>query len=150
MGWQLDFVKFHRYLKDKFRVKKAFLFIGYLEKNQKLYQKLNTAGYILIFKPTITYRSKGRKTIKGNVDAELVLQAMIEFQNYDQALIVSGDGDFHCLIEYLSQEKKMLGVLIPNKKMYSALLRNVSAKKYFLTQKLEKKLKKKRGSNLWT
>jgi uncharacterized LabA/DUF88 family protein len=36
--------------------------------------------------------------IRGNDDAELVLHAMIDIQNYEKAVIVSGDGDFHCLI----------------------------------------------------
>ena len=42
--------------------------------------------------------------------------------NYDQAVIASGDGDFHCLIEYLAQQGKLLKIIVPNKK-YSSLLR---------------------------
>ncbi|MGZ5497785.1 MAG: NYN domain-containing protein, partial [Candidatus Aminicenantales bacterium] len=61
--------------------------------------------------------------IKGNVDAELVLHTMIEFPNYDKALIVSGDGDFHCLVEYLLKEDKLLKLLIPNRHKYSSLFR---------------------------
>ena len=33
-------------------------------------------------------------TVKGNVDAELVLHTMIEYKHFDKAIIVSGDGDF--------------------------------------------------------
>jgi len=51
-GWKLDFKKFRRYLKDKFRVEKAFLFIGYIKKNEKLYRFLKQSGYQLVFKPT--------------------------------------------------------------------------------------------------
>ena len=32
-GWKLDFRKFRQYLTDKFRVAKAFLFIGYISQN---------------------------------------------------------------------------------------------------------------------
>ena len=46
-------------------------------------------------------KDKEKPLIKGNVDAELVLYAMKELPNYEQAIIVSGDGDFFSLAEYL-------------------------------------------------
>ena len=81
-GWKLDFKRFRKYLEDKYRVSKAFLFIGYMPTQQSLYTALQEYGYVLVFKPTLTL-AEGR--VKGNVDAELVLHAMIEFPNYDQA-----------------------------------------------------------------
>lgn len=47
------------------------------------------------------YLGDGKR--KGNVDAELVLQAMIEYPNYERAIIVTGDGDFGCLVRYLNR-----------------------------------------------
>lgn len=120
-GWKLDFFRFRVFLKEKYKVDKAFLFIGYIPDNASLYAKLKKDDYVLIFKPVLERRKKSVK-IKGNVDAELVLHSMIEFPNYDKAIIVSGDGDFYCLIEYLDRENKLLKVLVPNKK-YSSLLR---------------------------
>jgi uncharacterized LabA/DUF88 family protein len=127
-GWQLDFNRFRIYLKDKYKVTKAFLFIGFLPDNQKLYTYLQKAGYILIFKPILEVKaSRGRREIKikGNVDAELVLHTMIEYKNFSKAVIASGDGDFYCLIEYLADNKKLGKVIVPNKK-YSSLLRKYS------------------------
>lgn len=121
VGWELDFKKFRIYLNDKYHVKKAFLFIGYVSTNESLYTKLQKFGYILIFKPTLDITSKGRRVIKGNVDAELVLHTMIEIHNFDKAIIVSGDGDFHCLVEYLDSMSKLGGLLVPNKKFSSLL-----------------------------
>lgn len=80
-------------------------------------------GYTVVFKPTLEYKKDGRLRTKGNVDAELVLHTMIQYSNYDKAVIVSGDGDFHCLIEYLVEQEKLARVLIPNRNKYSALLR---------------------------
>ena len=68
------------------------------------------------------YRDGKKIKIKGNVDADLVLHAMIQFSNYEKAVIVSGDGDFYCLIEYLVSRNKLLKIIVPNKK-YSSLLR---------------------------
>jgi uncharacterized LabA/DUF88 family protein len=117
-GWVLDFSRFRRYLKDKYNISKVFLFIGYIPQNQTLYTKLQEDGYILVFKPTLTLPD-GK--VKGNIDAELVLHAMIEFNSYDKALIVTGDGDFFCLVDYLRKQNKLLKLMIPNKRKYSSL-----------------------------
>lgn len=123
-GWKLDFEKFRVYLKDKYKVEKAFLFIGYIPDNQKLYTYLQKAGYIVIFKPVL--ENGTHKEVKGNVDAELVLHSMIEYPNYDKAIIVSGDGDFFCLVEYLEENNKLKKIIVPNKK-YSSLLRKYAS-----------------------
>lgn len=119
-GWKLDFARFRKYLEQKYRVSEAFLFIGYIEENQKLYSFLKRSGYKLVYKPTITDNT-GKA--KGNVDAELVLWSVrIEYDNYDKAVIVSGDGDFGCLIKFLVKERKLEKMLIPNQRKYSKLL----------------------------
>src|SRR5205085_1718314 len=128
-SWRLDYRRFHRYLKDKYRITKAFLFIGYIPTQQTLYTSLQQYRYILVFKPTLELKD-GK--VKGNVDAELVLHAMIEWNNYDKAVIVTGDGDFHCLIEYLKQKGKLARLLIPNQYKYSALLKRFGSDIAFL------------------
>lgn len=120
--WKLDFSRFRVYLKNKYQIEKAFLFIGYVSGNESIYTMMQKSGYIVIFKPTLEIKENGKTKIKGNVDAELVLHTMIEYKNYDKAVIVSGDGDFHCLIEHLADKHKLLRILVPNKK-YSSLLR---------------------------
>ena len=75
LGWKLDWLRFRIYLKEKLGVTKAFLFIGYIEGNNELYVHLQEAGFLCIFKPTLKYKDGHTK---GNCDAELVLQAMIE------------------------------------------------------------------------
>lgn len=122
LGWKLDYRKLRLFLKNKFFVGKAFMFIGLVANNQKLYTQLQSAGFILVFKPTIRYFENGKETVKGNVDAELVLCATaIEYKNYHKAVIVTGDGDFACLMEYLSGKGKLLKIITPTHK-YSQLL----------------------------
>lgn len=130
IGWKLDYVKFRQYLKAKYNIEKAYLFIGYIAGNQKFYAFLRNNGYTLIFKPTL-HNKEG--VIKGNCDAELVLNCMIEYENFDGAIIISGDGDFHCLIEYLCKKKKLLKVGIPNRNKHSALLRKFAAHFFFVS-----------------
>ena len=129
-GWKLDFRKFRRYLSDKYRVSKALLFIGYIKQNESLYKKLKADGYDLIFKPTVK-DNVGKP--KGNVDADLVLHAAaVEFSKYDKAVVVSGDGDFYCLHEYLKKKQKLLRIIVPNSKSESSLLRPFQKYKTFI------------------
>lgn len=122
-GWKMDYRKFRLYLKNKYNVSQAYLFIGRVSGNQNLYVALQKAGFTLVFKPTIAYVEEGKRTMKGNVDAELVLYAAAKvYSEYDKALIVSGDGDFYCLAEFLRDKNKLLHILVPNSK-HSKLLK---------------------------
>ena len=138
LGWKLDFVRFRRYLKEKYHISKALLFIGYVEGNEDLYKSFQEAGFICIFKPTLKYKDG---TTKGNCDAELVLHAMIEYKNYAKAVIITGDGDFHCLVKYLIENQKLKAILIPNQNKFSALLKLKNFRPYLkYMNNLENKL----------
>lgn len=119
LGWRLDFARFRIYLKEKYNVSRAYIFIGYLPENKPLYSPLEAMGYICIFRPTLIRHDQ---ITKGNCDAELVLQAMIDYEAYDKAILASGDGDFYCLIKYLIDNQKLEAIFIPNKYKFSALL----------------------------
>ena len=141
-GWILDFRKFRKYLQDKYNITKAFLFIGYIVENQDMYTQLQKSGYILVFKPTLTLPSG---VPKGNVDAELVLHTMIEHKHFSKALIVTGDGDFHCLVDYLYKNKKLLKLMIPNKHKFSSLYRKMMDNIVFMNNLKNKLAYRRRG-----
>ena len=124
-GWKVDFYKFRIYLEENYEVQKAFLFIGYIEGNNDLYTSLQEVGFICIFKPTLKNRDG---TIKGNVDAELVLQVMHEINNFEKAVIATGDGDFYCLVKYLRNRNKLKVLLVPDRNRYSVLLKRFAKK----------------------
>jgi len=130
-GWKLDWRKFRQYLRNKYNVNKAYLFIGQVAGNEALYAFLQESGYVLIFKPTLERQQQDKVKIKGNVDAELVLHSMIQYKNYDKAVVVTGDGDFHCLVEYLEEKGKLLKILAPTNH-YSGLLRKFNNKNYIV------------------
>jgi len=123
LGWKVDWRRFRVHLAEHYRVRRAFYFVGYIPDNQAVYTRLQNAGYTLIFKP-VMYHQDGKP--KGNVDAELVLQAMIEYPHYERAIIVTGDGDFGCLVRYLYQHDKLERVLSPNRRQCSALLKRAA------------------------
>ena len=126
LGWKLDFKKFRVYLKEKYGVEKAYLFIGYVPENQNLYRSLQEFGYVLIFKPVMR-NSDG--DVKGNVDAELVLQVMIDYNKYEKTVIISNDGDFYCLVNFLYEKGKLKRLISPNYAKCSALLKKAAREK---------------------
>ena len=133
VGWKLDWRKFRQFLSDNYGVSKAYMFIGYMQENEALYEQMHDLGYAVVLKPTVeSYKDEMGETalneenkkqvVKGNIDADLVLYAMKEAQNYNKAVIVSGDGDFYSLCEYLVGKNKLLKILTPNWQ-YSSLLK---------------------------
>jgi uncharacterized LabA/DUF88 family protein len=150
MGWKVDWRKFRRYLADKHGVTKAYMFIGYMIDNESLYEYMHELGFLVVLKPTVDVsnskeskdkaqaqaaedknngkevddkeKDKDKPSVKGNVDAELVLYAMKELAHYQQAIIVSGDGDFFSLAEYLEEQGKLACIMAPNWQ-YSSLLK---------------------------
>ncbi|MBI2577303.1 MAG: NYN domain-containing protein [Candidatus Wildermuthbacteria bacterium] len=140
LGWKLDFARFRQYLAEKYSVTTAYYFIGYVPGNQPLYSELQKAGYVLVFKPTIP---DGDGNVKGNIDADLVLQAMIDFPNYDKAIIVTSDGDFYSLVKHLYQNDKLRFIMSPYVKTCSSLLKREAKEKIVFMSNLKRKLGKK-------
>lgn len=125
LGYRIDYKKFRGWLWQKFGVTKAYLFLGLIPKRAKLYQYLQECGYILIFKETTT-NADGQ--VKGNCDAELVLKVVSDFYEhaFDGYVIITGDGDFRCLVDFLVERKTPISIGAPNKNKCSILLKRTS------------------------
>jgi len=141
MGWNLNFSRFRVYLSEKYGVGRAYYFIGYIPGNNDLYISLQLAGFILVFKPTMQLIS-GK--VKGNCDAELVLQAMADFKEYKKAVIVTSDGDFACLVDYLRTRDKLSCVLASSYGGCSHLLKQAAGNKIAFMDNLKGKLEYKK------
>lgn len=125
LGWKMDWRKFRKLLAEKYGVTKAYMFIGHMPEHEDMYMKLHDAGYLIVLKPTFDMtrpmqepdeneKPEDKKPVKGNTDAELVLWAVKEMKNYQKAVIISGDGDFYSLVEYLDEQNKLERLLTPN------------------------------------
>jgi uncharacterized LabA/DUF88 family protein len=136
VGWKMDWRKFREFLRDDYGVSKAYMFIGHMPEHEDLYEQMHEAGYLVVLKPTqdttkMLHPDKDKSkdqdadkkvAIKGNTDADMVLWTMREFPKYDKAIIVTGDGDFFSLVEYLKEQNKLGYIMTPNWQ-YSSLLR---------------------------
>jgi len=123
LGWEIDWKVFREYLGRRHNVSQAYYFIGYLMEYEPLYDDLKSYGYNLIYKPVLKLPD-GR--IKGNCDAEIVLNAMIEINNYNSAVIVTGDGDISCLVKHLRSVDKFKLVVSCRQDSCSHLLRKAA------------------------
>jgi len=135
LGWELDYVRFRNWLTDKYLVKRAYLFIGLVPKYKDLYTHLQEAGFTLVFKET-TYDGEGN--IKGNCDADLVLQAACDYyeNNFGKAIIVTSDGDYASLVKFLNEKDKIRVILSPaNEKKCSILLKRTGVPITYLNDK---------------
>lgn len=144
LGWLLDYRKFRVYLKEKYGVVRAYLFIGYIPENNDMYSSLQKSGFILKFKPVLPNKD-GLK--KGNVDADLVLQAIVDFfeNKFDKAVIVTSDGDFYSLVKYIYDRNRLKAVISPYKKTCSTLLRKTAREKIIFIDNLRNKLEYKKA-----
>ncbi|MFA7717295.1 MAG: NYN domain-containing protein [Candidatus Absconditabacterales bacterium] len=124
-GRGIDLQRFRIFLKDKFHIKEAYYFLGFIsEKEQELYSSLQKAGFIVSFREH-SAALKGKK--KGNVDVDIVFEAMkkiIEKEKFDKIVLVSGDGDYIKLVNYLIEKGLFKKILFPNKH-YSSLYRPI-------------------------
>ena len=137
LGWKIDWHRFRKYLLEKYSIQTAYLFIGYIPQNDDLYADLQKAGFVLKFKPVLP-DNDGKP--KGNVDADLVLQAMLDYDEYNKAVIISSDGDFYSLVRHLYDNKKLKFILSPYKKTCSSLLKKTAKEKIVYMDNLEKKI----------
>src|SRR3989338_3820093 len=123
LGWRLNYKRFRVWLKEKYSVTHAYIFLGLVPKYRNLYVNLQEAGFVLVFKETI-YDSEGK--IKGNCDADLVLGAVVDYfeKKFDKAVLVSSDGDYACLAKFLKNKKSLHSIISPGNKC-SFLLRKL-------------------------
>lgn len=130
-GCAIDFSKFRTYLKDKYQVTEAYYFLGYVtDEQQDLYNNLQRAGFILSFREHSS-SMMGKK--KGNVDCEIIFEVMKKLvinEEFNKIILVSGDGDYKKLVDFLIKKEKFEKILFPNKKFASSLYKKLGSE-YF-------------------
>ena len=123
LDWDLDYKKFRIALKDKYNVIKAFYFIWFKQKENWLYEKLQDAGFILVF--NLKWENlKSNK--KWNIDTNLVFNVMKKLihNNFWMVVLVSWDWDYKMMVDYLVEQKRFKKVIVPNLKYASSLYKN--------------------------
>lgn len=131
--WHVDLARFRVYLEKKYHVQKAYYYLGYVQESQqaeRLYEEIQTAGFILVFRQH-TSAMLGEK--KGNVDSDIIFSVMkrlYKHEKFDKIVLVSGDGDYKMLVDFLIEEGKLEKVLFPKQRYASSLYKSIT-RQYF-------------------
>jgi len=129
--WEIDLARFRIYLDKKYHVGAAYYFLGWInDKNEDLYENIQQAGFVLVFRQHNSAMA-GKK--KGNVDSDIIFQIMKKLYKrevFDKILLVSGDGDYKMLVDFLIEENKFERILFPNKKFASSLYKSLGSEMF--------------------
>ncbi len=149
--WDIDLARFRVYLSEKYLVERAYYYLGNVQEGDKieqLYEAIQGAGYFLVYRQHNSAMI-GKK--KGNVDSDIiysVMKRLYKKEQFDKVVLVSGDGDYKMLVDFLIEEKRFLKILFPNKKFRSSLYKSISATYYStlvdsgIRNKIERKKKR--------
>lgn len=141
-GWKIDLNKLRVYLKDKYNVEEAYYFLGYVsDEQQDLYNNLQKAGFIVLFKE---HNSNLKAQKKGNVDTDIVFEVMkhlVDNKNFDMIILISGDGDYKKLVDYLIRKNRFKKMLFPNKEFASSLYKVLGSEFFDHLEKVQIKSK---------
>lgn len=120
--WKIDLKRFRIYLHDKYKIATAYYFIGaYNVKYEKMYCAIREYGYEVIFRE---HDGGVKSKKKGNVDTDIVFSVMKKLadrEKFDKILLVSDDGDYWRMVDYLIKKGKFKKLLAPSRKNTSSL-----------------------------
>lgn len=152
-SWDIDLSRFRIYLEKKYSVSTAYYYLGFIQEGEsieQLYEKIQSAGFILVFRQHNTAMI-GKK--KGNVDTDIVFSVMKRLykrDGFDKIVLVSGDGDYKMLVDFLAEENKLKKILFPNRKFASSLYKKLGSEyfDYLEDEDIKRKIeyKKEKGS----
>lgn len=155
LDWLLDYWKLRIYLAKKHNVTTAYYFLGFIERNKKIYQDLEAYGYKMKYRDISRRRldeeycpycwkciAPERVGIKCDCDADITLQVMSDVNEYNKAVIITSDGDFDNLIKGLIKLDKLKLVLAPCRKGCSDLLIRAAFGRILFLDDLKNELEK--------
>lgn len=137
-SWKIDLSKLKFYLEKKYNVSDIYYFLGYMQnENEELYDEIQRSGLILKFREHNS-AMVGKK--KGNVDSDIIFNIMKKLykkEKFDKIILISGDGDYRMLVDFLIEEDKFKKILFPNIKYASSLYKKLGNKFFVNLDKRE-------------
>ena len=112
LGWQIDFSRLMAFFKSGYTSVQANYYVPASEpvsaENAAFSRVLTAHGYRIISKPVkkIVNKETGLVIMKGNLDVELVVDALSGADQYDTFILFSGDSDFLPLLRALHEKGK--------------------------------------------
>lgn len=134
--WDIDYRKLRLWLRNKYHIQRAIMFFGYIETKQGLYTYLQQCGFEIIFRPIETTGT----FIKGNVDVDIAVWVLDHINDYNQLYLMTSDGDFYTLVNYIQQKNKLGLIINPHRETCSYLLKRIAGPRIKFLDNLQNKL----------
>jgi uncharacterized LabA/DUF88 family protein len=123
-GWEVDVEKFKNAIESKCNLTDARYYLSLpvdpekRERQERFKHILPKLGFKVISQDNKLVKTEDGDVEKGNIDMLLALEVLRDKNMFDTLILVSGDGDFCCLIEMLRNSGKRIKV-ISHKSMVS-------------------------------
>ena len=132
LGWWIDLRKFYEHAKQYGNIVDATYYTGVgvppEARQEQFLDALTYIGYSIEIKTIKEIIDDDGRTIKkANLDIELVLDMFNQVENYDLAILCSGDGDFDRPIKLLRARGKQFRIYSTQGLMASELRRTAGA-----------------------
>lgn len=146
LGWFVDYEKLRSYFERETSLTFVRFYTGKVgtdEKQERFIKKLEALGYIVRAKEVKRIRvGRGAYERKGNLDAELIIDALKYADDYDTCVLMSGDSDFAPLLDELKSRKKWVIVMSSKHHVARELLERA---KYVNLRRLKEELSYKKS-----
>ncbi|WP_069307741.1 NYN domain-containing protein, partial [Methylobrevis pamukkalensis] len=117
LGFDIDYRRLLKEFGSKGYLLRALYYTALAEDQEyssirPLIDWLDYNGYKVVTKPTKEfYDASGRRKIKGSMDIELAVDAMLLAEHVDHLVLFSGDGDFRALVEAVQRKGRKVSVV---------------------------------------
>jgi len=110
LGFEIDYRRLLNEIQSRGTLLRAFYYTATFEDREyssvrPLVDWLDYNGFTVVTKPGKEFiDGAGRRKVKGNMDVELAVNAMELARHIDEMVLISGDGDFRCLVEAIQRQ----------------------------------------------
>lgn len=138
LHWRIDYKKLKEYFEKECDVRAIYFYTGRVGDNHKqgtFLDKLRSLGYQVRAKEVKRIKT-GRNSYewKGNLDGELIIDALKNSKDFDTCILMSGDSDFASLVDELKRQGKRV-IIMSSKSHISREL--IERAKYINIKKLK-------------
>lgn len=124
LDFKVDILKLVKYFANYFVIYNTFFYLAYKEEEEKQnkFYRMLTFGGVTVIKKAVKQLKDG--SMKGNLDVDLAMDCLLTKDNYDIAILVTGDSDFEKLINILRTFGKQI-IVVSTKDSSSIELVNI-------------------------
>lgn len=147
LGWRISYERLKEYFQKEYADYLGKMFVYTATDSTRPQQKkfidmLEINGYIVRTKEVKRIRvAKGVYAWKGDFDVELAMDALDHLQEYDTAMLLSGDSDFAPIVQRMKEQKKNVIVMSAKHHISRELIQLAS--KYINLKKLRDRIELK-------